>query len=216
MEVENNQVVQNSSEGSNGAGASTAGSSTTVSAAGNTPLATSVVARMGFRLALQEMLQGWQTVIPGDSTVVSSAGNLAPADVMARLQGYLGAYAALDTAATAYKQARGPVGSQQLEARQYFAVLKAALANLLGPQSPKLEQFGLRPGRTRRALTSSQLSVKVAKAEATRGLRGTIGPKKKAQIKAGSMQFVKPVAAPSSGPADGTAATTAPSTTTGK
>ena len=65
------------------------------------------------------MLQGWQSVIPSDSTVQSSLGGLTQAAVVGKLQGWLGLYTALDIQATAYKQARGPVTSMQSEARQY-------------------------------------------------------------------------------------------------
>jgi hypothetical protein len=49
-----------------------------------------VVAPRGYRLALQQMLQGWQELIPGDSTLLSSAGSLNQAAVLAQLQEYLG------------------------------------------------------------------------------------------------------------------------------
>ena len=68
-----------------------------------------------------------------------------------------------------------------------------ALANALGPQSPQLAQFGLKPRKTPRPRTAQQLAVQAAKALATRKLRGTAGPVQKASIKAGAMKFVDPV-----------------------
>src|SRR5277367_5006980 len=95
--MSNNQVVPNSSEQvatqvatSTGTSGGSAGNNTT----------TAVVAPKGFRSALQLMLQGWQELIPGDSTLLSSAGSLTEAVVLAKLQGYLGAYTALDTNVT--------------------------------------------------------------------------------------------------------------------
>jgi hypothetical protein len=189
--METTQAVSNSSDP---VGSNPATSTTTVTAAGATPTSAPVVAPKGLRLELQQMLQGWQSVIPGDSTMQSSAGSLTQAAVVGKLQGWLGLYTALDTEATAYKQARVPVTSMQPEARQYLAVLKAALANSLGPQSPQLAQFGLKPKKVPRPLTAAQLAVRVAKARATRQLRGTKGPVEKAKTKAGPMQFVEPVA----------------------
>ena len=186
------QVVQNSSDQ---VGSNSATSNTTVTAAGATPTPAPVVAPKGLRLELQQMLQGWQTVIPSDSTVMSSAGGLTQAAVVGKLQEWLGTYTSLDAQATAYKQARGPVTSMQSDARQYLAVLKMALANTLGPQSPQLVQFGLKPRKATRQPTSQQLAVKAAKALATRKLRGTTGPVQKASIKAGPMTFVEPTEA---------------------
>jgi hypothetical protein len=204
--METTNVIPNSSDQ---VGSNSATSNTTVTAAGATPTPAPVVAPKGLRLDLQQMLQGWQTVIPSDSTMSSSAGSLTQAAVVGTLQGWLGAYTALDTQATAYKQARVPVQSMQAEARQYLAALKLALASALGPQSPQLAQFGLKPKKSPRPLTSKQLAVRAAKAAATRNLRGTTGPLQKASIKAGPMTFVEPVDASSA-----VAATTASSAST--
>ena len=213
-------IAQNSSEtvandqatSSTGASGGSAGSSTTTAASGTIPAATAVVAPKGFRQDLQQMLQGWQTVIPSDSTVTSSGGSLTQAAVLAKLQAYLGPYQDLDATVTAARQARAQAESQSTEARQYYAELKSAVTNLLGSRSPKLVQFGLQPRKVRTPLTSSQLAVKAAKAQVTRQLRGTIGAKKKAQIKAGAMKFVAPVAetASSQAPTGTAVASTAP------
>jgi len=217
--MQSNQVVSNSSEQvatqvatSTGTSGGSAGNNTTVSGAGPIASPTPVVAPKGFRLELQQMLQGWQAVIPSGSAVMSSNGSLSQADVLARLQTYLGRYQDLDAGVTVAKQARAQVESQLTEAQQYFAVLKSAVTNQLGPNSPLLAQFGLRPKKVRKELTSSQLAVKAAKAKATRALRGTIGATKKAQIKSGSMKFVDPVVdpAPNQAPVGTAAASTAP------
>jgi hypothetical protein len=76
MAVETQQVAQNSSTvapnpatGSTGASGGTAGSNTTQgSTSGGTPTSTAVVAPKRFRQDLQQMLQGWQTVVPSDAT----------------------------------------------------------------------------------------------------------------------------------------------------
>jgi hypothetical protein len=157
------------------------------------------------------MLQGWQEAIPSDSTVTSSAGSLTEAAVLAQLQGYLGAYTDLDTHATALRQARAQVASQLQAARQYYAVLKAAVANLFGDASPQLSQFGLAPKKARKPLSSAELAVRAAKAKATRALRGTQGPVKKLTTKSGPMQFVAPVPAGQQGLPSSGAASSAPS-----
>ena len=163
--------------------------------AGPIASSTPVAAPKGFRSELQQMLQGWQDVIPSDSTFASSAGSFSQPAVLAKLQGYLEAYTDLDTHVTGAEEAREQVRSQLSEAQTYCSALKAAVITYLGSQnSPRLAKFGLKPRKTRVPLTSEQLAVRAAKVRATRKLRGTMGSTKKAGIKSGPMQFVDPVA----------------------
>ena len=192
---------QNSSEqvatqvaASTGTSGGSAGNNTTTGGTGQIASPTAVVAPKGFRLELQQMLQGWQEVIPSDSTFASSGGSLSQAAVLAQFQGYLGAYTALDASATAASEARAQVRSQLPEVRAYYASLKAVVATYLGGQgSPQLAKFGLKPRKARAKATSSELVVRAAKAMATRKLRGTKGSVQKAATKSGPMQFVEPV-----------------------
>jgi hypothetical protein len=173
---------------STGTSGGSAGNNTTGITAGMDPTSAPVVGPMGFRQVLQQMLQGWQAVIPSDSTVASSSGALTQAAVVKQLQEYSVPYTDMDAQATAYKQSRVPVKAQLAEARQYIAMLTLALQNAFGPKSPQLEQFGLKPKKAPRQLTSKQRAVAAAKSLATRELRGTKGPKQLATIKSGPMQ----------------------------
>jgi len=213
MAVDTNQVVQNSSTPAPTNPAAGNNNSTTVTTSGATPTATPVVARKGIRQALQEMLQGWQTAIPSGSTMTSGGGTLEQSAVVGQLQAYLGVFTTLDAQTTSLKETRAQVAAQQAEIRQYYDGLKLAVASYFGAKSPQLAQFGLAPKKAPKALTSTQLAVKAAKAMATRVLRGTTSKKKKALVKSGPMQFtVGPVqqAAPGSAPEGATAASTAP------
>ena len=178
---------------STGTSGGTAGNNTT---GGTGPIAspTPVAAPKGFRSELQQLLQGWQEVIPSDSTFASSAGGFSQPAVLAKLQGYLEPYTDLDTHVTGANEARAQVRSQMSEAKAYCSALKAAVITYLGGEnSPRLAKFGLKPRKTRTPLTSEQLAVRAAKVRATRKLRGTMGSTKKAGIKSGPMQFVDPV-----------------------
>ena len=196
------QVVTNSSEevatqvaANTGTSGGSAGNNTTTGGAGPIASPTPVVAPKGFRLELQQMLQGWQELIPGDTTFPSSAGSLTEAVVLAELQGYLGAYTDLDTNVTGTRQARAQVASQMPAARAYYAALKAAMISYLGAQSPQLVKFGLKAQKARAPLTSTQLAVRAAKVKATRALRGTKGSVQKAGIRSGPMAIsIGPVA----------------------
>jgi len=179
---------------STGTSGGSAGNNTTTGGAGPIVSPTPVVAPKGFRSELQQLLQGWQEVIPADSTFASSGGGFNQATVLAKLQGYLGAYTDLDTYVTGANEARAQVRSQLAEARAYCSALKSAVIGYLGSQnSPQLAKFGVKPRKTRVPPTSEQLAVRAAKVRATRKLRGTMGSTKKAGIKSGPMQFVAAV-----------------------
>ena len=187
MATETQQVAQNSSTA---VAPNPATSNTPVETAGAIPTPTPVVAPKGFRQELQQMLQGWQTVIPSGSTIQSSkGGSLSQAAVLAQLQGYLGVYTTLDAQVTALQQVRTQERSQTPEARQYIDVLRTAVAFFFGAGSPQLVQFGIQPKKPRKALTSAALAVRAAKAAATRELRGTTSKKQKALIKSGPMKL---------------------------
>jgi len=154
----------NSREQANtGTSGGSAGNNTTTSGAGPIASSTPVVAPKGYRLELQQMLQGWQELIPGDTTFPSSAGSLTLAAVLAKLQGYLGAYMDLDTHVTGASQARARVASQLLDVRAYQAALKAAVISYFGAGSPQLVKFGLKAAKARTPLTSKQLAIRAAK-----------------------------------------------------
>ena len=129
------------------------------------------------------MLQGWRELISSDSTFPSSAGTLTAAAVVAKLQGYLGAYQDLDAHAIGASLARAQVARQLQEVRAYQAALQAAMISNFGAQSPQLVKFGLKPKKTRTPLNSAQRAVRAAKVMATRKLRGTMGSVQKAAIK---------------------------------
>jgi len=216
MATETNQVVQNSSEmvaqgqeTSTGASGGSAGVNPAVATAGSNPpeapaaaqAGAPVVAPKGFRVVLQQMLQGWSAVMPPDAALQNSAGSLTSAAVISQLQGYAGSYTTLDAQATGTKQARVLVKTQLPQARKYIAALKAALRSYFGEDSPQLEQFGLKPRKAPTPLTSEQRAVRAAKARATRALRSTKGPVQKLGTKSGPMAVtvsaVVPVAAES-------------------
>ena len=210
--------TQNQNSGTSAGQDTAAGNNTantTGGAAGSTSAGSPVVAPKGFRSELQQMLQGWLGAIPSDSALSTSVGTLTQASVTKQLQAYLAAYTALDSNATASEKTRAQVKAQLPQARQYFAVLKAALRSYLGDESPQLAQFGLKPKRARTPLTTKKAAVKVARSLATRKLRGTKGPVARLETQAGPMQFVDPVPATAAlPPATSGAAITAPADAT--
>ena len=112
---------------------------------------------------------------------------------------------------TALKQTYAQAKSQLPEAHRYLDVLKASVTSLFGKGSPQLAQFGLQPKKSRKVLTSSELAIRASKAQTTRVLRGTMGKKAKAPIKAGVAKYAVSVqqVAPGSAPEGTVAASTA-------
>jgi hypothetical protein len=190
---ESSEQVATQVAASTGTSGGSAGNNTTTGGAGPIASTTPVVAPRGYRHALQQMLQGWQELIPSDAAFPSSAGSLTAASVLAKLQGFLGAYTDLDAHVTGARKARAQMASQLPEVQAYQAALKAAMISNFGAQSPLLVKFGLKPKKSRTPLTSTQLAVRAAKVMATRKLRGTMGSMQKAAIKSGPMEFVAAV-----------------------
>ncbi len=147
-----------------------------------------VVAPKGLRLKVQQMLLGFQEVIPAGAQVPSRGGNLDQATVVAKLQAFAGMYPALDSAALGLKALRQREVAAQPAAKALLAELKEALTSFFGATSPQLQSFGLKPKGVKTPLTAEQELVRVAKLRNTRTIRGTLGKKKKAQLKSGPVQ----------------------------
>ena len=163
----------------------------------STPQSTAVVAPKGFRLALQQMLQGWQTAIPDGSALTINGSSMDKAAVVTLLGGYLAAYTALDAEALTHKAAHMAVREQLTAAHASYILFKDGIIAFLGRGSPLLAQFGLKPKRKPATLTAEQMLVRVAKSIATRKLRHTQGPRQKAGLKSGPLQVtIGPAAVP--------------------
>ena len=117
-DIKNEMVTAQAAAKAESSGGS-AGNNTTTLGGGPIVSTTPVTALNGFRSELQQLLQGWQEVIPSDATFPSSAGSFDQPAVLARLQEYLEAYTDLDTHVTAAKEARAQVSSQMAEAQAY-------------------------------------------------------------------------------------------------
>jgi hypothetical protein len=169
------------------------------------------VAPKGLRLQLQQMMQGWQAVIPAGSTMPSvtagsSAGvSLSQPAVVAQLQSYLGDYTSQDAAALAMTNVRAQLAKDKPAAKSYLAELKAALSAFFGASSPQLAQFGLKPKKAAKKLTAQELAASTAKAAATRKLRSPLSKAAKAKLSAGpvtvSVESAVQPAAPAETPA---------------
>jgi hypothetical protein len=131
----------------------------------------------GFRLKVQQMLPGFQEVIPAGSSIQGSpvtSGSISQAAAVSELQAMVSAWKAIDGQVSALKQARQGLAGNLTGWHQQYLALKNALTAFFGPGSLQLEQFGLKPRGAPRKLTAEQIVARTAKTEQTKQLRGTL------------------------------------------
>ena len=138
---------------------------------------TVVAPRPGFREDLQEMLQGYESVMADGSTLPSAAvaGGLTKATVVSELQQLLGLFTAVDTQVAGTRAARLSLSDALPQGRALYSVLKAAVTGFFGPGSPTLAQFGLTPKTARAKASGQALAARAVRAAGTRDIRGTLG-----------------------------------------
>jgi hypothetical protein len=156
----------------------------TVPASTGTPTVTTspvaVIPRTGFEDVVQEMMQGFEKVLPAGSTLPGAGGGYSQATVVAQLQSVLTLYAAVATAKQASSQAVANLRAAVPGAQVLIKALKAAVVGYFGPGAPQLAEFGI-VEKPRTKPSSLQDAVKAAKAKQTRLANGTLGKKQKAK-----------------------------------
>jgi hypothetical protein len=90
----------------------------------------------------------------------------------------------LDTAEANAKDALSTLRTTETNATPSIRALEHLVRAQFGSASQALADFDLAPPKPRRKLTSDQKAAAAKKAKATRALRGTLGPRQKARIKA--------------------------------
>ncbi len=133
-------------------------------------------------LRLDKALDGVRTVLMAGSSLDVNGQTFAQADLDAFLVKALSLHAAPRTLRgeleAAQKARDAAVGAEKL----FLAGLKAAVINKLGPDDPRLIQFGFKPRQKPKKLTSAENVARQAKAESTRKARGTLGSRQRAAI----------------------------------
>src|SRR5258708_16879292 len=130
-----------------------------------------------------QLVAGTKQHFSNVSSLTFGNGTFTPVQVEAFLQTLIDLRTAVDDAKSATKAkiiaeaAQAPSLRSQMSA--YVAYVKATFGN-----SPDvLDDFGLKPRKTRAPLTIDQLAAAAAKRAATRVARHTMGPKKKLTVK---------------------------------
>ncbi len=161
------------------------------------------------RNEVTQLASGIGTQFPSPSSTLPVKGQSMTRDQL------LGALAALAGLFTAVDNARQELKSQLLAlqaatpgAREQIADIKAALVAFFGRGNPVLEHFGIQPRKARK-LTGQQMTVKQAKANATRSKRGTLGPRVKKSVKFEGQVAVQTKLSGTAAPAAGAGPSTA-------
>lgn len=132
---------------------------------------------------VQGLVAGTEKHFPKGSLTFGNQ-SVTVASLVGQLQSLIDAMQARDAAQQGAKDAMSALRTSESNVgpvlRAYVKFLRATYGNA----STVLADFGLQPEKARTPLTSTQQAAKTAKLQATRKLRGTLGPKQKAAIKA--------------------------------
>jgi hypothetical protein len=164
---------------SGGSNAANAGGSAQASTAGATIVGTT----KGLRALLQQLLQGFEAVVPDGSSLPVGSGNEAKADIVAELTQVLSVYKNAEAQQIVAKAARMQVQNASGANHELYTKLKDAVIAYFGKGNPQLTQFGIKPRGKARALTPEQQVLRAAKVRATRAARHTMGSRQKAAVK---------------------------------
>ncbi|MHB1847179.1 MAG: hypothetical protein ACYCWW_20335 [Deltaproteobacteria bacterium] len=158
----------------------------------------------------QEMIHGWQTTMPSGSTnAVIGGKSYTAAQVIALFQGVVDGFQGVRDAQAAAHRALIAREASQAEWKTFYEDTVVYLKQTLGRKSPLLADFGIVQKVPKKPSAETRAIAKVRKA-ATRKVRGTIGPKQRAEIVAGGRPQVivlgpdgKPLAPPAGGGTSG-------------
>ena len=164
---------------SGGSSAANAGGTGQASTAG----ATIVGTKQGLRAFLQQLLQGFEAVIPDGSSLPVGSGNEAKADVVAELTQVLSVYNNAEAQQIAAKAARMQVQNASGDNHALYTKLKDAVIAYFGKGNPLLTQFGIKPRGKARALTPEQQVLRAVRVRNTRAARHTMGSRQRAAVK---------------------------------
>jgi hypothetical protein len=137
----------------------------------------------GLRQNLERMLLGVAQGLPDGTLIPTPDGSLPKADLVARLAAGVARFEAVDAQLVALQQTRRALLQEAAALQQAYKGWKDSIAAIVGRQSPRMQQFGLKTEQPRQPLTSEQRLVRAVKVRETRRLRHTAGKRQKAAIR---------------------------------
>jgi hypothetical protein len=158
-------------------------------------------------------LAGVAEVVPDKATLMIGGEATTKKELLQKLGELIVPYQQAVDAEAAYRYAIATRDSQQESSKNYLDEARLVVLAFLGSKNPQLGKCGLSPEKPKTKLTSDQLAERTEKLRQTRQLRHTLGPKQKANIKAGSAPVSVPPQQPSGGNTASSPAPSAPSGT---
>jgi hypothetical protein len=158
----------------------------------------------------QDIINGIQKHLGNKGTLVVNGEKHSVPEIVAIVEGRVNA--------TAKVAASRDVLSKDVAAERetlalsdaFMADLRQAILVAFGTTSEALVEFGIAAPKKRRALTAMEKVQRTAKANATRKLRGTMGPRKRSTIKAAGKATVTVTAPQPAGEPNGSASNGVP------
>ena len=117
-------------------------------------------------------------------------------DIVAAVLGRIATANAVGPARVAFQAVVKADRDERAKTRAFVSAVRRGLRVIFEGQLEVLAEFGLRPPKAPTPLTPTQKAAAVAKAQATRKLRHTMGAKQRAKIKATDPAAATPPAAP--------------------
>jgi hypothetical protein len=116
------------------------------------------------------------------ATLMFASGQFTPAQVVAQLQTLVALRQGVNDARATLEARLAAEASQAPTLREFMLAFVAFVKSTFSKSPDVLADFGLEPKKAATPLTVEQKAAKVAKAEATRKARGTMGKKKKLAV----------------------------------
>ena len=136
----------------------------------------------GLEAEVSLLIKGVSTSVPDGSSLTVAGQSWTKAALMAELQTGLDLYQKVKDQVQALKEDRQARSTGLPAIRKLAKALRHALIGTFGQGSPMLEQFGIK-AVVRNPLTAEQLSLRAARARATRVARHTLGTRQKQAIR---------------------------------
>jgi hypothetical protein len=158
----------------------------------------------------QDIINGIHKHLGSKGTLVVNGEKFSATEIVATVTGRVNATAKVAASRDVLSKDVAAERDTLATSDAFMADLRQAILVAFGTTSQALVDFGITAPKKRRALTALEKVQRLAKAGATRKLRGTLGPRKRAAIKATGHATVTVVPPDAVGEPNGTTSPGAP------
>jgi hypothetical protein len=139
---------------------------------------------MSVAAQLNNIIKGVESNFPDTASITIDGITYDKPSLLAVLKAKLAQLEAADVAFEIYKQKLAEREAAMPDTDAFKKRMCMALLAYYGSNTSTLAEYGVSPRKARRKLTSEEKVVAATKAKKTREMRGTLGPKAKAKLKA--------------------------------